>query len=92
MSPAGEPPLKLTGIDADIVWLYDMPAELGVHPHDAPNASILIDGPHLYLNTNDGVEHYRHSLTMHNLCRTIQEQRTPGTFCYLGYRQPGTRV
>jgi len=56
MAPADEPPMEVTAIDADVVWLYDMPAELGVHPHDSACASILIDGPHLYLNTSNGVD------------------------------------
>ena len=56
MAPAGDPPLEVTAIDADIVWLFDMPAELGVHPHDSAHSSILIDGPHLYLNTSNGVD------------------------------------
>ena len=56
MVPAGQPPLEVTGTDADILWLFDMPAELRVHPHDAPHSSILIDGPYLYLNTSNGVD------------------------------------
>ena len=56
MAPAGTPPMKVTPIDADIVWLYDMPAELSVHPHDSPHSSILIDGPFLYLNTSNGLD------------------------------------
>ncbi len=56
MVPAGMPSAEVTGIDADIVWLFDMPAELRVHPHDSPCSSILIHGPHLYLNTSNGVD------------------------------------
>jgi outer membrane protein assembly factor BamB len=56
MAPAGTPPLEVTAIDADIVWLFDMPAEIGVHPHDAAYASILLYGRHLYLNTSNGVD------------------------------------
>ncbi|MBL7043806.1 MAG: PQQ-binding-like beta-propeller repeat protein [Pirellulaceae bacterium] len=56
MAPAGMPPMEVTSIDADIVWLFDMPAELDVHPHDSPCSSILIDGPNLYLNTSNGVD------------------------------------
>lgn len=56
MVPAGTPPAEVTSIDADIVWLFDMPAKLRVHPHDSPCASILVHGPHLYLNTSNGVD------------------------------------
>ncbi len=56
MARAGAAPMEVTSIDADIVWLFDMTAELGVHPHDSPHSSILIDGPYLYLNTSNGVD------------------------------------
>ena len=42
--------------DADIIWLYDMRAEVGARPHDAANCSILVDGPFLYVCTSNGVD------------------------------------
>jgi outer membrane protein assembly factor BamB len=42
--------------DADILWLYDMPAELGVKPHNASNCSVLMHGDLLYICTSNGVE------------------------------------
>jgi len=56
MSPPEDPPLEPTAKDADIIWLYDMPKELGVRPHNASNCSILIDGDLLYVCTSNGVE------------------------------------
>jgi len=50
---APKPPGKK---DADILWLYDMPKELGVKPHNASNCSILMDGDLLYVCTCNGVE------------------------------------
>lgn len=41
--------------DADIIWLYDLPKELGVHQHDGPFASPLIHGQFLYINSNNGL-------------------------------------
>jgi len=55
MVPAGRPALKPGPTDADILWLYDMIAELHVRQHDSAHASILIDGRFLYLNTSNGV-------------------------------------
>jgi len=52
----GEKPMRVTAIDADIIWLFDMPSGVGMHPHDAAHSSILIDGPYLYLNTGNGVD------------------------------------
>ncbi len=46
--------------DADILWCYDMVAELNVSPHNASNGSVLIDGDLLYVCTSNGVE-YTHT-------------------------------
>jgi outer membrane protein assembly factor BamB len=56
MAPAGEDPMEVTDIDADILWTFDMPAEIGIHPHDSPHSSILIHGEYLYVNTSNGVD------------------------------------
>ncbi len=56
MVPDGQPPMNVAKSDADIIWLFDMPAEAGTYPHDAAHASILIDGPYLYVNTCNGVD------------------------------------
>ena len=55
-SPADEPPLEATPLDADILWIVDMWSEIGIHPHDSAHSSILIDGDYLYLNTGNGVD------------------------------------
>jgi outer membrane protein assembly factor BamB len=54
-SPADKPPVKPGPTDADILWLLDLRATAGVRPHDSVHASILVDGPYLYLNTNNGL-------------------------------------
>jgi len=59
MVQRGRKPLKPRPSDADIVWLYDMAAELGVVPHNATNCSILVRGDLLYICTSNGV-HYKH--------------------------------
>ena len=51
----GERPMDVTAIDADILWLFSMPDEVGMHPHDSAHSAILLDGPHLYLNTGNGI-------------------------------------
>ncbi len=50
------PPQPLTATDADILWLYDIDRELGVHQHDAAHGSILLDDRYLYVNTSNGVD------------------------------------
>jgi outer membrane protein assembly factor BamB len=56
MALRGEPPLEVTPLDADILWLYDLVSGVGIHQHDSAHASILLDGPFLYLNTSNGVD------------------------------------
>jgi outer membrane protein assembly factor BamB len=56
MSPEGQPAMEVTSIDADIIWLFDMWAETGMHPHDSAHSSILLDGDYLYLNTGNGTD------------------------------------
>jgi len=55
MSPQDEPPMEVGPTDADIVWLLDLRTAAGVRPHDSSHCSILLDGPYLYLNTNNGL-------------------------------------
>ena len=56
MTPRGSAGVKVTGTDADIIWVFDIVTQGGIHPHDSPHASILIDGPMLYLNSGNGVD------------------------------------
>ena len=60
MVERGRKPVKPRPTDADIVWIYDMAAELAVVPHNATNCSILVRGDLLYICTSNGV-HWQHS-------------------------------
>jgi len=53
--PDGKP-MEVTPLDADIIWLFDLPNGAGIYPHDVANCSILVDGPLLYVNTSNGVD------------------------------------
>ncbi len=55
MSPRDEPAMGPGPLDADILWLLDLREAAGVRPHDSVHCSILLDGPYLYLNTNNGL-------------------------------------
>jgi outer membrane protein assembly factor BamB len=55
-TPADQSPIELGPTDADIVWIYDLRAGVGVYPHDSQHVSILLDGDCLYLNTGNGVD------------------------------------
>ncbi len=56
MVPAGDEPMEVTALDADIIWMVDLVNEIGTYPHDQAHSSVLIDGPNLYLNTCNGVD------------------------------------
>lgn len=57
MAPDGGPPLEITETEADVLWLNDLRGgEVNMYPHDAAHASMLLDGPYLYLNTCNGVD------------------------------------
>ena len=55
MAPESETPVKLYRGDGDIIWRFDMIADLDNAPHDATNCNILIHGDLLYVNTSNGV-------------------------------------
>jgi len=56
ITPAGEDLIGITPKDADILWLFDMQSELGVHQHDSAHSSILVHGDYLYVNTSNGLD------------------------------------
>lgn len=47
-------PVQIGPKDADIVWRYDMRAELGIFPHNITSCSVLILGERLYVTTSNG--------------------------------------
>ncbi len=56
MAPPGTEPMGVTKTDADIIWLFDIRAKLGVHQHDSAHSSILLHGQFLYINTSNGLD------------------------------------
>ncbi|MBI4604887.1 MAG: PQQ-binding-like beta-propeller repeat protein [Planctomycetes bacterium] len=55
MVPPGVPPTDAAETDADILWVYDVAAGVGVYQHDAAHCSVLVHGPFLYTATSNGV-------------------------------------
>jgi outer membrane protein assembly factor BamB len=56
MTPNPDEPMEVARTDADIIWLFDMLAEVGVHQHDSAHSSILLHGDFLYVNTSNGLD------------------------------------
>ncbi|MBT3198834.1 MAG: PQQ-binding-like beta-propeller repeat protein [Phycisphaerales bacterium] len=63
MVEAGKPPAKLNKTDADIIWRYDMIAELPMNPQDASSCAVIVDGDFVYAGTSNGVDRG------HNKCK-----------------------
>jgi outer membrane protein assembly factor BamB len=55
MTPGPDQPMEVASTDADIIWLFDMLDEVGVHQHDSAHCSILLHGDFLYVNTSNGL-------------------------------------
>lgn len=61
MTPPAQTLLAPGETDGDIIWLYDMPAEVGAYTHDSSNVSVLLDEQFLYVATPNGVNYtHRH--------------------------------
>jgi len=56
MTPPGQATTRVSPSDADIIWRFDIVTQAGIHPHDSPHASIMLDGNLLYLNTSNGTD------------------------------------
>lgn len=63
-APPGTEPVELGKTDADILWLYDIPSEIGLFPHDSAHCSPLIHGRFMYVNTNSGLKGSHQELRM----------------------------
>ena len=92
MVPAGETPAEVTDIDADILWLYDMPAEIGMHAHDAAHTAILLDGDYLYLNTGNGIDRRHQRIPAPDAPSLIVLDKTTGRLVAQDGERIGPRI
>jgi outer membrane protein assembly factor BamB len=56
LAPPGKESIELGALDADILWAFDMPKEVGMNRHDAAHSSPLLHGRYLYVNTANGLD------------------------------------
>ena len=92
MVNAGEAPMEVTDTDADILWRFDMPQELNVHHHDSAHSSILVHGPHLYLNTGNGVDKKHSGIPQPDAPSLIVLDKTTGRLVARDGENIGPRV
>jgi outer membrane protein assembly factor BamB len=55
VAPKGDPALETAATDADVIWITDLTKEADVRQHDGAHSAILVVGPHLYVNTSNGL-------------------------------------
>ncbi|MEZ5302954.1 MAG: PQQ-binding-like beta-propeller repeat protein [Verrucomicrobiales bacterium] len=72
--------------DADILWVYDMRREIGVHPHCTSNCSVLAADGKIYVATSNGVDESHINLPAPNVPSLICLD--PATGALLGEQEP----
>jgi outer membrane protein assembly factor BamB len=65
-----DPAAQLAPTDGDLVWRYDMIAELGVVPHDVCGSSPALHGDYLYACTSNGQDD-QHKYIVNPLAPTL---------------------
>lgn len=78
MAPSDSKPMQVNDMDSDIVWLFDMPAEVGIHPHDEIHSSILLHSQFLYVNTSNGIDSTHRYIPAPNAPSLIVLDKTTG--------------
>jgi outer membrane protein assembly factor BamB len=85
-------PFEVTNIDADIIWLFDIPNQAGTYPHDAAHSSILIDGDLLYINTSNGVDNTHRKIRKPDGPSLIVLDKKTGKLLARDYEGIGPRI
>lgn len=92
MTPQKAEPLELSNRDADIIWLYDIRNESGVHQHDAAHSSILLHGRYLYVNTSNGINDQHKFIPAPDAPSLIVLDKTTGRLVAQDNENIGTRI
>jgi len=92
MAPSDKPPMDVTEMDADIIWLLDMRSEVGIYPHDAAHSSILLDDSYLYLNTCNGVDNTHRKIRRPDAPSLIVVDKSTGRLLAQDGEQIGPRI
>ena len=86
--PAFTPVLPDTGgahdevgpLNADILWMFDMPSGAGIWPHDGAHSSIVVLGDFLYVNTGTGVDNSHKAIRTPDAPSLIVLEKSTGRF------------
>lgn len=92
MSTNPSEPMEVTQTDADIIWLFDVQSNLGVHQHDAAHGSILIYGDFLYVNTSNGLNDRHETIPAPDAPSLIVLEKTTGRLVAQDGEKIGQRI
>jgi len=92
MTPHGGKPEEVTKTDADVIWLFDIQAKVGVHQHDAAHSSILLHGQFLYINTSNGLNSKHERIAAPNAPSLIVLDKTTGRLVAQEDEKISTRI
>ncbi|MHC4556152.1 MAG: outer membrane protein assembly factor BamB family protein [Planctomycetota bacterium] len=92
MIPRDAEPMELAKTDADIIWLFDIRAQLGVHQHDSAHSSILLHGQFLYINTSNGLNDKHQHIPSPDAPSLIVLDKTTGRLVAKDDEQIGPRI
>jgi outer membrane protein assembly factor BamB len=82
----------VTALDADIIWLFDIPRQAGTWPHDSAHGSMLIDGDFLYVNTSNGVDNTHKRIRCPDGPSLIVLDKKTGQLVARDYEDIGPRI
>jgi outer membrane protein assembly factor BamB len=92
LAPRGVEPLPLAETDPDILWHFNIHAEVGSYPHDAAHGSFLLDGDRLYLNTGNGVDNTHRRIRAPEAPSLIVLDRQTGNWLAQDVERIGPRI
>ncbi len=77
MADQGQPPLTIGQTDADILWRYDMRAELQVYPHNITSSAVLVFDDRIYATTSNGKDGMHKTIpSPHAPCLIVLDKNT----------------
>lgn len=83
---------KLTPADGDIIWRYDMIAELDVVPHDVCGNTVLLHGDYVYASTSNGQDDVHETVPRSLAPSLIALDKKTGRLAAVDGEKIGTRM
>jgi len=92
MEVAPDAPVKILSTDGDIIWLYDMVADLVVYPHEVCSGRVLLHDGLVYAPTSTGVDESHKSVVDFRSPSLIALDKETGRIVALDNERVGERM